>query len=70
MYDALSRKMQSTKPCITLSIFMDNNNIHILHNNMDEKVSFPEELISELLLAGGGGIEFYVHTGGGSQALV
>lgn len=32
---------------------MDNNDIHILHNNTDEKASFPGELISELLLGRG-----------------
>lgn len=26
------------------------NNIHVLHNNKDEKISFPEELTSELVL--------------------
>lgn len=33
----------------TLSIVIDNN-IHVLHNNKDEKISFPEELTSELVL--------------------
>ena len=33
----------------TLSIIIDNN-IHVLRNNKDEKISFPEELTSELML--------------------
>ena len=43
------RKCRAQNLAYTLSIVMDNN-IHVLHNNKDEKISFPEELTSEPLL--------------------